>query len=30
MVRAKFVVKTFRLAGTAPLPVIYEFESDVL
>ena len=30
MVRNKFVVKTFRLAGTAPLPVTYEFESDVL
>ena len=30
MVRKKFVVKTFRLAGTAPLPVTYEFESDVL
>ena len=30
MVRGKFVVKVFRLAGTAPLPVTYEFESDVL
>ena len=30
MVRKKFVVRTFRLAGTAPLPVTYEFESDVL
>ncbi len=30
MVRKKFVVRTFRLAGTAPLPVKYEFESDVL
>lgn len=30
MVRRKFIVKTFRLAGTAPLPVTYEFESDVL
>lgn len=30
MVRRKFVVKLFRLAGTAPLPVTYEFESDVL
>jgi len=29
-VRGKFVVKVFRLAGTAPLPVTYEFESDVL
>ncbi len=30
MVRGKVVVKTFRLAGTAPLPIAYEFESDVL
>ncbi|MBU3734449.1 MAG: hypothetical protein FGM60_02420 [Candidatus Planktophila sp.] len=30
MVRGKVVVKTFRLAGTAPLPITYEFESDVL
>ena len=30
MVRGKFVVKVFRLAGNAPLPVTYEFESDVL
>ena len=30
MVRRKIVVRTFRLAGTAPLPVTYEFESDVL
>ena len=30
MVRKKFVVRVFRLAGTAPLPVTYEFESDVL
>lgn len=30
MVRKKFVVRAFRLAGTAPLPVTYEFESDVL
>ena len=30
MVRRKFVVRTFRLAGKAPLPVTYEFESDVL
>ena len=30
MVRSKFIVKLFRLPGTAPLPVIYEFESDVL
>ena len=30
MVRKKLIVKLFRLAGTAPLPVTYEFESDVL
>ena len=30
MVRSKFIVRIFRLAGTAPLPVTYEFESDVL
>lgn len=30
MVRKKLIVKMFRLAGTAPLPVTYEFESDVL
>jgi len=30
MVRRKFIVKFFRLAGTAPLPITYEFESDVL
>ena len=30
MVRSKLMVRLFRLAGTAPLPIIYEFESDVL
>ena len=30
MVRKKFVFKLFRLAGSAPLPVTYEFEADVL
>jgi hypothetical protein len=30
LVRNKFIFRTFRLAGTAPLPVTYEFESDVL
>ena len=30
MVRSKVMVRIFRLAGTAPLPVTYEFESDVL
>ncbi|CAB4954330.1 unannotated protein [freshwater metagenome] len=30
MVRAKPVFRIFRLAGSAPLPVTYEFEADVL
>ncbi|MEI7723190.1 MAG: hypothetical protein WCI86_05610 [Actinomycetota bacterium] len=30
MVRAKLVFRVFRLAGRAPLPVTYEFETDVL
>lgn len=30
MVRRKFIVRFFRLAGNAPLPVTYEFEADVL
>lgn len=30
MVRKKIAIRTFRLAGTAPLPVTYEFESDAL
>ncbi len=30
LVRRKFIVRAFRLAGTAPLPITYEFESDVL
>jgi hypothetical protein len=30
LVRRKFMVRAFRLAGTAPLPITYEFESDVL
>ena len=30
MVRSKLMVRLFRLAGTAPLPITYEFESDVL
>jgi hypothetical protein len=30
LVRGKFIVRLFRLAGTAPLPITYEFESDVL
>jgi len=30
MVRRKAVIRIFRLAGTAPLPITYEFESDVV
>ena len=30
MVRNKLIVRIFRLAGTAPLPITYEFEADVL
>lgn len=30
MVRKKFLIRLFRLAGHAPAPVIYEFEGDVL
>ena len=30
MVRSKFIVRLFRLAGTAPLPVTYEFEADAI
>lgn len=30
MVRNKLIVRLFRLAGTAPLPITYEFEADVL
>lgn len=30
LVRRKIVIRLFRLAGTAPLPVTYEFEADVL
>ena len=30
MLRSKFVVRSFRLAGSAPLPVTHEFEADVL
>lgn len=28
MVRKKFIIRIFRLAGHAPLPVLYEFEAD--
>lgn len=30
LVRSKTIVRVFRLAGTAPLPITYEFETDVL
>lgn len=30
MVRGKWVIRSFRLAGRAPLPVVYEFEADEL
>jgi hypothetical protein len=30
LVRKKFIFRFFKLAGTAPQPVIFEFESDVL
>lgn len=30
LIRARWIVRTFRLAGSAPLPVTYEFEADVL
>ncbi|MCX6440927.1 MAG: hypothetical protein NTZ91_06460 [Actinobacteria bacterium] len=30
LVRKKLAIRLFRLAGTAPLPVTYEFESDAL
>lgn len=30
LIRSKWIIRTFRLAGRAPLPVTYEFEADVL
>jgi hypothetical protein len=30
LIRSKLFIRIFRLAGTAPLPVTYEFEADVL
>ena len=30
LIRAKLVFRLFRLAGTAPLPVTYEFEADAI
>jgi hypothetical protein len=29
MVRKKFLIRLFRLAGHAPAPIVYEFEGDV-
>ncbi|MFM6941412.1 MAG: hypothetical protein ACKOXI_05520, partial [Candidatus Planktophila sp.] len=30
LIRSKPIIRLFRLAGRAPLPVTYEFEADVL
>jgi hypothetical protein len=30
LIRSRWFIRTFRLAGRAPLPVTYEFEADVL
>ena len=30
LIRSRWTIRTFRLAGRAPLPVTYEFEADVL
>ena len=30
LIRSKSIIRIFRLAGSAPLPVTYEFEADVL
>jgi hypothetical protein len=30
LIRGKLVFRLFRLAGTAPLPVTYEFEADAI
>jgi hypothetical protein len=30
LIRARWIIRTFRLAGRAPLPVTYEFEADAL
>jgi hypothetical protein len=30
LIRSKIVFRVFRLAGTAPLPVTYEFEADAI
>jgi hypothetical protein len=30
LIRSRWIIRTFRLAGSAPLPVTYEFEADVL
>jgi hypothetical protein len=30
LIRSRWIIRTFRLAGSAPLPITYEFEADVL
>lgn len=30
LIRSQWIIRSFRLAGRAPLPVTYEFEADVL
>ena len=30
LIRSSWLIRFFRLAGRAPLPVTYEFEADVL
>lgn len=30
LIRSRWIIRSFRLAGRAPLPVTYEFEADVL
>jgi hypothetical protein len=30
LIRSRWLIRTFKLAGRAPLPVTYEFEADVL
>lgn len=29
LIRSRWIVRSFRLAGSAPLPITYEFEADV-
>lgn len=30
LIRSRWIIRIFRLAGRAPLPIIYEFEADVI